>query len=399
MVADSEARNAMASSIEMSIEGAVASGATLNRAAVDFSRVAANELRADEAWLPPADAIGRLGADGTDQALRILAFGMIEDWRAVHRVWSYQSRLYRYLAYEEAEIPERRLASACAYRPGHESPNPLRPDIVLIALGTPTRPGGAIGREALLDLNAAHRIAAMDVRHLAEHGLSDSAASAVELAADMFLHLAEDAEVGAATLTVESFSATPEVPEELASVRRDMAAIGSAMISMRMEDDSDTGQLVRAFGQRMATGHGAMPDVPVDLIPSIAEAVFEAASGAWPLGDSAPHPATVASIASHLRRVAVETDTEVPGDRLAAPFPDRHVTALTSSLARRGTEAHASGVRAIEIGADFVVAGLTGFAERCPTDPELADTYLCAARAVARASRSARQELLWADNP
>ena len=395
MVTDDNAGLTMAASIERSIERADAAGGALNHAGLGFARMAASEIRADAAWLPSDAAIAQLGDDALDLVLRIVSAGMIDDWRVAHRVWSYQSRLYRQCAYAENTTPERRLSAAAAYRVGDESPNPLEPDLVLIALRAPARPEPGIAREVLLDLAAAHRVSALDVNHLAEHGPRDvQSAAAVTFAGGLYLDMADDAELAAATITAELLGASPQPAPEILSIRNEMAAIGSMILSLYPDDDSPETFLVRAFGRHLTSGNNALPNVTVGDIPLLTEAVAEGANEYLAHRDDMPDSYYLNGIASHLRHVSVETDDAVASARLATPFPDRHLASLTQRLLSLEATAHSDGVQAIEIGADFVVAGLTGLAER--HQGEARDAYLFAARGVARTARTSREHLLWA---
>ena len=396
MVADDNAGISMAASIDLSIDAAVAAGGVLDDAGARFARLAAAELRVDEGWLPSDAALAQLGEAGLDAVLRIVASGMVDDWRGVHRVWAYQSRLYRHCAFTQIATPERRLAAAADYRVGDESPNPVEPDIVLIALRAPARPKPELARDVLLNLMAAHRVAALDVNHLAEHGPRNAQrAAAVTLAGGIYLDMADDAELAAATLTAEMFGASPEPAEELTSSRNAMASVGSTMLSLYPDDDAPDRALVRAFGRHLATGDGDVPTVHVHDLPALIDAIDASVTTYAEHASVAPDWYPLSSIGSHLRRVAVETDDSVLGARLAAPFPDRHLAMLTRQMLQVGPQSHSDAVWAVEIGADFVVGGLTGHADRCQGATRAA--YLFAARSVARTARAAREHLLWTE--
>ena len=395
MVTDGNAGPSMAASIERSLEAAVTTGDALNHAGLGFARMVAAEIRVDEGWLPADAAIAQLGEDALDSLLRIVAAGMVDDWPAAHRVWAYQSRLYRHCAFGESDAPERRLSAAGDYRVGDESPNPIEPDIVLIALRTPARPEPEIAREVLLDLIAAHRVTALDVNDLAKHGPRNSQRSAaVAFAGRTYFDMANDAEVAVTTLTAEMRGVNPQPDPELSEIRDEMAAVGSAMLSLYPDDDSPERPLVRAFGRHLTAGDSAVPSASVAAIPVLIEAVGAGFIEYSERRGVGPNSFPINGIESHLRRVALETDDEVSGARLAAPFPDRHLASLTRQLLLVEAAAHSDAVTAIETGADFVVSGLMGLADRY--QGEHREVYLFAARSVARTSRAAREHLLWA---
>ena len=400
MTDNSEAARVMAASIRQSL-ALTESGAQEHvpgtlQAGRDFLRNAMLEIEQDEGWLPAAQTLGGIGPAGVEEAARIVAAGVIDDYRTTRTVWQYQLRMVRHLVLDGATGPTAMLADALRYRADRVTPNLLEPDPVLIALGAPEAASAEAAAEALAMLATACRVAALDVDHLAEHaGGHTDAIAAITRAAGTLLDMSDEADDARSFALTDNASSAPRSSVDQHRRRRwreQMKAIGRIMFDATGPEPNGGGELVRAYAHHLVTGECHVPDIRPDDVSRLFDVTVTATERYGESLDCDSEWLVPNWLMAHLSTLATSRLDRIPGATVATPFVDAHALNLGRWFDTLPRTAHAVGQEAFESGATLAVAGLHGLAARA--NDGVRDAAMFAARRVARHALMGRRELM-----
>ena len=383
---NSEAARVMAESIRQSLS--LTEAATKDRipgtlqAGRSFLRNAILEIEQDDGWLPDKHVLDVVGPAGIEEAARIVAAGVIDDYRTTGSLWQYQLRLVRHLVLGGATGPVAMLASALRYRADSVSPNLIEPDPVLIALGAPEETRSDAAAEALAMLDSACRVAALDVDHIATHAGDDSdAIAAITRAAGALLGISDEAgDARSFALTGKATSAPRSAFDQHRRRywREQMVEIGRIICDATGPESSGASELVRAFSRHLITGEDHVPDIRADDEHTLFELTVTATERYCESLDCDSDWLVPNWLMMHLTTLATSRLERIPGAMVATPFVDAHALNLGRWLEALPRTAHAAGQEAFESGTTFAVAGLHGLAARANDD--VRDAVMFAAR-------------------